>query len=328
MALRLIEMVLKEKDSTEVNELLKEHKMLEHRHIRLPQGEMLVRILLDSKESESVLDLLEKQYSSKEGNRIVILSVEATLPRDESEPVATGSKPERVSREELYENIKDAARCSKVYLTMVILSTIVASVGLLQNSVPTIIGAMVIAPLLGPNIALALGTTLGDLTLLGRALVTDIAGIATTIVFSMIIGALIHLDPTIETVSNMRVGLGNVLVALASGCAGALSFTSGVSSAIIGVMVAVALLPPLVTFGLLLGSGYVDLSMVAFSHFLMNLICVNLAGVITFLVQGIQPTTWGKKEHAEKATSIAISLWVVLLAALVGLILLLREDFL
>jgi len=239
MALRLM-------DSTAVSELLKEHKMLEHRHIRLSQGEVLVRILLDSEESESVLDLLEKQYDNKEGNRVVILPVEATMPRDEPEPAAVETKaPERISREELYENIKDAARCSKLYLTMVILSTIVASVSLQQNSVAIIIGAMVIAPLLGPNIALALGTTLGDLTLLRHALLTDIAGIGTTILLSIIIGALVHIDPAvIKVVSNMRVGIGSILVALASGCAGALSFTTGVSAALIGVMVAVALLPP------------------------------------------------------------------------------------
>lgn len=329
MALRLIEMVLKERDSAEVSELLKEHKILEHRHLLLPQDEVLVRILLDSKESEPVLDLLGKQYAGKEGNRLVILPVEATLPRDD-EPVPLDPKTkasERLSREELYENIKDAAGYSKVYLTMVILSTIVASVGLQQNSVVTIIGAMVIAPLLGPNIALALGTILGDLTLLRRALLTDLAGITTTIVLSIIIGALIHVDPAVtEIESNMRVGTGNILVALASGCAGSLSFTTGISAALIGVMVAVSLLPPLVTFGLLLGSGYVDLSMVALSLFLMNLICINLAGVVTFLVQGIHPTTWWEKDHAAKATFIAISLWLVLLAALIGLILLLRKG--
>ena len=60
MALRLIEMVLREKDGGDVRELLKEHKVLEHRQVRLPDGEVLVRILLDAKKSEAVLDLLEK----------------------------------------------------------------------------------------------------------------------------------------------------------------------------------------------------------------------------------------------------------------------------
>lgn len=58
----------------------------------------------------------------------------------------------------------------------------------------------------------------------------------------------------------------------------------------------------------------------------MNLICVNLAGVTTFLVQGIHPTSWLEKDQAVKATRIAIGLWVALLAALVAVVLLLRKN--
>ena len=214
MALRLIEMVLQEKDGEEVRELLKEHKVLEHRQLRLADGEVLVRILLDAEQSEAVLDVLEKRYTGEEGNRVVILPVEATLPRAEPEPDAAPDKPlpeekspERISREELYEDIKDAARCSRVYLAMVVLSTIVAAVGLYYNSVAIIIGAMVIAPLLGPNVALSLGTTLGDLSLLRRALLTALAGIATTMVLSVIIGVLVHVDPASPEVAS-RTGWG------------------------------------------------------------------------------------------------------------------------
>jgi uncharacterized membrane protein len=91
-------------------------------------------------------------------------------------------------------------------------------------------------------------------------------------------------------------------------------------------MVAVALLPPLVAFGLLLGGGYPELATGALTLFLMNLVCVNLAAVTTFLVQGIRPATWWEKDRAAKATRIAIGLWAVLLAALVGLVLLLRKG--
>lgn len=335
MALRLIEMVLPEKDSVEIHELLKEHKTLEYRQIRLPEGEVLVRILLNVEQSEAVLDLLGERYASKEGNRVMILAVEATLPRDEPEPEPTPPEqapqeektPERIGREELYEDIKDAARCSRVFLTMVALSTIVAAVGLYYNSVAIIIGAMVIAPLLGPNMALALATTLGDLALLRRALLTALAGIAMAIVLSVIIGVLLQVDPaTPEIASRNGVGLGDLAVALASGSAGALAFTGGASAALIGVMVAVALLPPLVAFGLLLGGGHAALAMGALSLFLINLICVNLAGVTTFLVQGIRPATWWEKDRASKATRVAITLWLVVLAALGGMILLLRDG--
>ena len=338
MALRLIEMVLQEKDGAELRALLKEHPVLEHRQLRLPDGEVLVRILLDAELNEAVLDLLEERFTGEEGNRVVVLAVEATLPRAVVEPEPeTAAAPEqappeekppgRIGREELYEDIKDAAQSSRVYFAMVALSTIVAAIGLYYNSVAIIIGAMVIAPLLGPNMALALATTLGDLVLLRRALLTALAGIATTMVLSVIIGVLLQVDPAApEIASRNGVAMGDIVVALASGAAGALAFTTGVSTTLIGVMVAVALLPPLVTFGLLLGGGHTAPAMGALSLFLANLICVNLAGVTTFLLQGLHPATWWEKDRAKKVTRIAMGLWVILLAAAVGMILLLRKG--
>jgi uncharacterized hydrophobic protein (TIGR00341 family) len=212
-------------------------------------------------------------------------------------------------------------------MAMAVLSTVVATIGLDYNSVAIIIGAMVIAPLLGPNVAMALGTTLGDLLLLRRAVLTALAGIATTMALSVAIGVLLQVSPTTpEIASRSGVGVGDIVVALASGCAGALAFTTGVSATLIGVMVAVALLPPLVTFGLLLGGGHPDLALGALSLFLVNLICVNLAGVATFLVQGIHPKSWWEKDRAAKATRIAAALWIILLAALGGTILFLRKG--
>ncbi len=338
MALRLIEMVLQEKDGDDVRALLNDCKVLEHRQIRLVNGEILVRILLDAEQSETVMDLLEKRYSNAEGNRVVVLPVEATLPRAQTEPEPEGTPsteqlppeenpPERIGREELYEDIKNGARLSHVYMAMVALSTLVAAIGLSHNSVAVIIGAMVIAPLLGPNVALSLGITLGDLALLRQGLLTALAGIAAAFVLSVIIGVLLNVDATLsEMASRTTVGMGDIVVALASGTAGALAFTTGVSATLIGVMVAVALLPPLVTSGLLLGGGYpVSWVVGAFSLFLVNLICVNLAGVTTFLMQGIKPTSWWEKDRAVKATRIAITLSVTLLAVLISMILLVRK---
>jgi uncharacterized hydrophobic protein (TIGR00341 family) len=152
------------------------------------------------------------------------------LPRDVPEPADTHEQaapeeksPERISREELYEDIKDAAECSRVYIALVVLSTIVAAIGMYYNSVAIIIGAMVIAPLLGPNMALSLGTTLGDLSLLRRAIMTALAGIATTMTLSVFIGMLLKVNPTLpEVASRNGVGLGDITAALASGCAGGL----------------------------------------------------------------------------------------------------------
>lgn len=331
MSLRLIEMTLKKKDSNEIYKLLKKFNVVEHIQVPLESGGVLNRILLEAKQSEEVLDLLEKRCKE---DRILILPIEATIPRvkKDDDTVFTQlskneKRSERISREELYENIKDAAECSKVYLMMIILSTIVASVGLQNNNTAIIIGSMVIAPLLGPNMALSLGTTLGDLSMIRRAAMTIFFGIILTIIISLIVGSIVPVDTVVaEFASNIHVGMGNIAVALASGCAGAIAFTTGISAMLVGVMVAVSLLPPLVTFGLLVSAGQPDLALKALFLFMMNLICINLAGVITFLVQGIRPTTWWEKSRSSKAIIIAISLWVCLLIALFGFIILLRRE--
>lgn len=107
--------------------------------------------------------------------------------------------------------------------------------------------------------------------------------------------------------------LEHIVIALAAGSAGVLAFTRGVPATIVGVMVAVALLPPLVDVGLLLGAGYMQLAVGAAILTVTNLICINLAGVLTFLVQGVRPRSWWEEKKAKKATRIAIAVWLALL---------------
>jgi uncharacterized hydrophobic protein (TIGR00341 family) len=330
MALRLIEMVAQEKDCVKICDLLKKHQVVEYRQVRLLDDEVLIRILVDVQQSEVILDLLEQRCLGKNDIRLVVLPVEATLPRSKFEQITSEEElPKRIGREELYEDIKEDSRCSWVFIAMVILSTIVAIVGLSNNSVTILIGAMMIAPLSRPNIALAFGTILGDLPLLGHALRTNLIGIGIAVMLSVIAGIVIKIDPTLSEVTlRTHLKLGEIAVALASGCAGALAFTAGIPVALVGVMVAVALLPPLVTFGLLLGGGHLDLAVSALCLFAMNLICVNLASVITFLLQRIHPVKLWEKARAMKAIWIAIWIWLALLAILVIIILLLRKSWL
>lgn len=85
-------------------------------------------------------------------------------------------------------------------------------------------------------------------------------------------------------------------------------------------MVAVALVPPLVTSGMLLGSGYPAKGFDAFLLVVINMICINLAGVATFLVQGIRPINWWEAARAKKAARMTLLVWSTLLAALVLLL--------
>lgn len=337
MSLRLIEMFHPEGYKNVVKESLKELDVLDIWQETVEGDRAHMKILVSTSKTESVLDLLEKRYSHMEGFRIILLPVEATLPRPRPEEkihIESKAAPStkhtisgfiRVSREELYADIEKTVRVSWVFIAMVFFSSIVASVGILRNNIVFIIGAMVIAPLLGPNVALSLATTLGDIDLSRRAIRAIGFGILIALVSSIAIGMLLEVNPMIpELRIRTEVSLGDIVLALAAGSAAALSFTSELFSALIGVMVAVALLPPLVTFGLLTASGQWELALGSLYLFLINLICVNLAGVVTFLIQGIRPLTWWEASKAKKATRIALLIWAFLLMTLVVMILLSR----
>ncbi len=186
---------------------------------------------------------------------------------------------------------------------------------------------MVIAPLLGPNVALSLATTLGDISLARRALRANGIGILLAVGIAALVGFIVGVDPAIPEVAiRTRVGLEDIVLALAAGAAATLSLTTRLPSALIGVMVAVALLPPLAAFGMLVGSQQWALSLAALLLVAVNLICINLAGVMTFLVQGVRPLRWWEADRAKRATRLAIALWALLLALLVVVVLLSRKT--
>ncbi len=245
----------------------------------------------------------------------------APEPRQEAlPPPATAPErrpPSRISREELYAKVRDGAQLNSTYLTFTALSTVVAAVGLVRDNVAVIIGAMVIAPLLGPNVALALATTLGDRDLASQALRVATAGFGVALALAFAFGvAYPDQLASHEIMSRTVVTYADILLALASGAAGALAITVGGASALIGVMVAVALLPPLTACGMLFGAGRLEQAWGALLLVLVNLVCVNLAGVATFLLKDIRPRTWWEKSKARRAARWSLSIWLALLILL------------
>ncbi len=299
-----------------------EFDLIDHWQVDTTQGRHWTHVVLRSAQTEPFTEWAISRAG--DNVRIVWHAVEATQPRMEMDDVDEAdddNSTSRIDREELFQYAREAVGVTAAFLTMVVLSTVVAAGGLLRDSVAVVIGAMVIAPLIGPNIALSLGTTLGDTNLLRRAVQVNLAGVAVALVMSVALGAIVEIDPTIpELASRTNVHMADVLLALAAGAAGALAVTRGVPTALVGVMVAVALLPPLVSAGLFLGSGQYDLAGNAALLTVTNVVCVNLAGVSTFLLQGVRPRRWSDVEKARASSKVAIGLWVALLAILAGII--------
>ncbi len=324
MSLRLIERMVSDAVADRLPGALESVDVLEHWREPTLESRVLVRILVATDKSGAVLDVLERQFTGTEGFRVILLPVEATIPRA-PEPEPEPAPPARgrvggVSREELLADLASGTRISSAYLALIVLSTIVAAVGLIRDNVAVVIGAMVIAPLLTPNVALALATTLGDFELMRKALKTNFTGLATALAFAVAVGALLPRVDSTEIMLRTETGFADIALALAAGTAGALALTTGVPATLVGVMVAVALLPPLVTTGLRLAVGDAAGAGGAFLLLMTNVICVNLAGVVTFLLRGVGPRTWWEADKARRATRKAVVLWSALLGLLAAIV--------
>lgn len=157
MALRLIEIILPESEKEGLKKILEHDNVIGFWKDHSGESGNLIKVLLPVGETESFLDLLEKTCGHAEGFRVVILPVEASIPRyeqkkEEHKESVTDEKKKnllRISREELFLEITDSMKFSRVYIAMVVLSTIVAANGLMRDNATIVIGAMVIAPLLG-----------------------------------------------------------------------------------------------------------------------------------------------------------------------------------
>jgi uncharacterized hydrophobic protein (TIGR00341 family) len=328
MALRLVEIIVPADRAREVHEALDALPLEGEWFETLGEGRISARMLLDAEETGHVVDVLDERFGRETGYQLMIMPVVAALPRPDEEeeeeeeeviekrPVAGG-----LSREELYHDFQDMTKLSRVYIATVVLSVAVAAVGMLRDNVAVIIGAMVIAPLLGPNVALAFATTIGDVTLIRRSIVTNFIGVAISLLLTIALGAIFTIDPTIgELAARTEVGLSDVVLAMAAGAVGALAVTRGLPAALVGVMVAVALLPPTVALGLMLGSAHWPLAGGAAMLLAVNLICINLAGVVTFRLQGVRPRAWYEAVLARRSARRATIIWLVLLAVLVIMI--------
>jgi uncharacterized hydrophobic protein (TIGR00341 family) len=286
------------------------------------------RLLVAPVQVQPVLDRLQSAIGDAATSRLVVLGVEATVPRT-AQPGSDGDdRKQQASREELYQDVEGGARLDGTYITLVLLSTIVADIGLIEDSVAVVIGAMVIAPLLGPNLAFALGAAIGDVPLVVRSLKTGAAGIAVALALSILVG-LLWSGPLAsdELLLRTDVGWDSIVLALAAGAAGVLSLTTGLPSVLVGVMVAVALLPPAATLGLMLGGSDVGGAIGAALLLAVNVVCVNLAAKLVFLVQGIRPRTWLAQRQAKQSMFAYLTFWVISLA-LLGAAVYLRQHLL
>ncbi|MHC1754468.1 MAG: TIGR00341 family protein [Methanosarcina sp.] len=280
---------------------------------------------------EPVLERLRKAGISE--NTYTIVLAPETVVSTRIEALKQRYSGTRISREELTARAENLAPETSTYLAFLVLSTVIATGGLLLDSAATIIGAMVVAPLMGPAISTSVGTVLDNKKLASRGIKMQVGGLLLAIAIGALLGILLKesilLPPGLDIREISQVAertspnFLSLFLALGSGIAGAISIIRGAGSALVGVAIAIALVPPAATSGLGLAWGIPGVAIAAAVLVLINLLAVNVSALIVLWISGFRPA---EAEAVGRARSSVIShtaflvLAIALLSVALGLV--------
>ncbi|MDQ3840452.1 MAG: TIGR00341 family protein [Thermoproteota archaeon] len=211
------------------------------------------------------------------------------------------------------------SRKNEIYV-MILVATVVALVGLVTNNVAIIIGAMLISPFLGPISSIAANLVLGRRSNAKESVIFTTKMILSSIGLAALLTAglsfFYHVDITSEIQSRTDTNPIFIIVAVMLGIAGGLAMLTAIPEIIVGVAIAVALVPPATTVGIGLGLGSAQVAEGASFVLLSNIFGLLIGFTIIFLVRRISPGEQQEKEKATQTHRISIILLVSLAIAL------------
>jgi uncharacterized hydrophobic protein (TIGR00341 family) len=288
-----------------------------------------VRMIVESEHVEEILNYLEEISNVVDGFETVLIPVQTYISRDtihertnEKEKEKENkdqSKLLRISRQELIQTIEKNSYITMNYTLLIILSAVVATVGFIKNSEAVVIGAMVIAPMIGPVISISFSAILGDYKKMNKSMVTFLFGFVIVILISIGFSYFFQMGTdTDQFLARAEVTLSDFVLALASGAAGALAIINRLAGSLVGVMVAVALLPPTVAFGLSIGQALWSEAYGSFLLIIVNVTCILLSAITIFSISGIRPVRWKEVQRANVSRTLSF----VFIGAILGLLLL------
>lgn len=327
MSARLVQIYLSEAYVEQLEAILPHHTRRFWRE-SVPGNQEKYTCIVQQRYTERLLGKLEDTFGDLSSFTAHVAALEAVIPAVEETPetelrIESDLPPptrlerffsrDRLSTDELYDDIEESLELRPSYLLTVVLSAVIAGLGMRSGQTAVVIGAMIIAPLLGPTMGLALAATVGNWQLGRRAAMTLLIGCALAVLSGAILGLSVSIDPLVPELRNRTIiQPADIALALACGAAGVLAFSRGASLSLVGVMIAVALVPPLTAAGIYAGAGLPVAAAGALFLFAVNLVCVNVAGIAMFLFQGLPPKSW-------RMTSGIMLVWVLLLVMLASM---------
>ncbi len=283
--------------------------------------EALVQFPISAIGVELVLEKLRDAGLSEDAYKIVLTP--ETVISSHTKKLKQRYSETRISREELLSRAEALAPNTSTYLAFILLSTIMATGGLLLDSAATVIGAMVVAPLMGPAISASVGTVINDKKLVSRGVELQVVGLLVAIAVSAIIGVLlkgsiflpINLDisqiPQIAERTNLT--FISLFLALGAGIAGAISIIRSGGATIVGVAIAIALIPPAAVSGLGIAWMSPEVAIPATVLVLVNLLAINVSALIMLWISGFRPSDVREFGHTRSSVVSRVIFLVIIL---------------
>ena len=215
------------------------------------------------------------------------------------------------------------SRSSKItqYWVLLVLASVIAAGGVVGNSTPAVIGAMVMTPLATPLYGVALSAVLGARRHLRDALLLLAAGAAVSVLIGVLMALLtfdrMPVDANAQIVGRTAPAILDLVIAIAAGLAGAYALVRrDVANILAGVAIAITLVPVLEVAGIALGSGRLDLAVGAFLLFLTNAAAIMLGGMVVFTAAGYERAASCPPSRRHYARLVVAALIVVVVVPL------------
>ncbi|MBN1328826.1 MAG: TIGR00341 family protein [Candidatus Heimdallarchaeota archaeon] len=300
--MKQIQVTLPAEEGAEIIESLKE--IVSPAQITLIKGSdtSLILITISPNRTGFLLDCLNDLGVGRVKGRISITDIDATIP-----PIRSRKQDKflrRISIEELENNVSDLTKLNFNFISFTILSSILAGMGLIGDNYVTLIASMIVAPLMGPIVALAFGAVTSSRKILKEGFFAEGLGVLISIFIGFIIGLFYNYSlniPSTFIIARGEPNLVDLIVAIVSGLTVGICFVSGTSLALVGVAVAAALLPVTVNIGIALGMFEWRIALGSLVLFVTNVVCVVLGTMIVFWIRKVEPPQAVKKVKAKRS---------------------------
>ncbi|GAA0248655.1 TIGR00341 family protein [Haladaptatus pallidirubidus] len=283
---------------------------------------------LPSNAVQPILDKLHDEGLSDEAHTIIIDAETDTSRQFEQleKRYDAENGGDRIARDEILTKARELSPRLQTFVFMTVVSAVVATAGLLLDSPAVVVGSMVIAPLVGPALSTGVGTVLSERDLFVRGVKLQLLGVITAIasatVFALLVRNLFLFPPNTDVTAISQISgrlspdFLSLIVALGAGAAGIVSLAAGVSVALVGVMIAAALIPPAAAVGVGIAWGEPMVALAAGVLVMVNVLSINLSAIATLQYMGYRPRSWFRTERSQQETVRRIGFLALSLAVL------------